>query len=107
MSVIDDDFNNAFTSTDDFAVSAAFKLTAASGAVSIKGNFFKEGVSYPGENAEMETTDPVIQCLTSDVEGADHDSTLVIDSVTYYVRSNKPDGLGMSILELCETQITE
>ena len=106
MSAIDSAFNNAFFDEDEFAVAAAYKEDGTGDGVSIIVNFFKEGEPVPTDGGNVEMDHPVCMAKTSDVVNADHDSVLVIDSVTYYVTVNSPDGTGISILHLSENQIT-
>lgn len=106
MTAIDSTFNDAFISTDEFAVSANFKVDGTGDGVSINANFFLEGDTIETGAGEVEIEQPMVQALSTDVTGADHDSILIIDSITYYVTKVIPDGEGMTVLYLSEQKVT-
>lgn len=106
MTVIDSTFNAAFISTDAFGVSAAFKVNGTGIGASIVVNDFLEGGIIETEAGGVETDEPFVQAISTDVTGADHDSILVIDGTNWYVVSADIDRHGMTILLLSEQQIT-
>ena len=105
MSAIDSTFNDAFISTDEFAISALFKVNGTGDGVSINVNFFLEGDTIEMQAGEVEIEQPMAQALSSDVTGAHHDTILIIDSTTYYVTKTIPDGEGMTVLYLSEQKV--
>lgn len=94
-----EDFD-VFFNTDDFGVSASFTPRTGGGATTVKGIFDKEFVAVgDGGQVDIAATDPVFQCKTSDITAA-RGGTLVINSVTYNIVVDKPDGTGVSMLIL-------
>jgi len=106
MTAIDSTFNSAFISTDEFAVSANFKVDGTGDGVSINVNFFLEGDTIETEAGEVEIEQPMAMAISTDVTGADHDTIMIIDSTTYYVTKVIPDGEGMTVLYLSEQKVT-
>lgn len=49
---------------------------------------------------EIESRNPYVEVQDSDIVGIAHASTLVIGGVTYKVTAIKPDGTGITVLEL-------
>lgn len=106
MTLIDSTFNSAFISTDEFAVSALFKVDGTGDGVTIEGNFFNEGDTPELNIGEVEESVPMVQALSSDVTGANHNSTFIINSTTYYYTKGIPDGEGMTVVLLSEQKVT-
>lgn len=84
----------------DFAVDATYTPSGGT-AKGIKVVFDNEYavVSLAGDVA-IESVSPAAHCKDSDIIGAKHGDTLVINSVTYYVIGIQPDGTGITILIL-------
>ena len=49
---------------------------------------------------DVDGTQPVVTCRSSDVSGIDTDDTITIDSVAYNIVNIQPDGTGVTILIL-------
>lgn len=94
-----EDFD-VFFNTDDFGVNATFTPRTGGASTTVKGIFDKEFVAVgDADQMEVAATDPVFQCKTSEVPNA-RGGTLVINSVTYNIVTDKPDGTGVSMLVL-------
>ena len=78
-------------STDDFAVVAT--LSGGSTINVIFDNPYFDVLA-------VESRDPSAVCKTSDVTALVHGSTLVIDSITYYITEKEPTGYGTTLLRL-------
>lgn len=83
---------SAFLRTDEFAV------TATIGAALVPGIFYNG--YQTGLAGTMETTGPTFMGATADLSAAVEGTSLVINSVTYKVVDNQPDGTGMTALVL-------
>jgi hypothetical protein len=57
-------------------------------------------VGYSNTGAEIATTEPQIQVLSSNVPTSAIGKTVVVDSKNYVIKSNQPDGTGWSLLKL-------
>jgi len=66
----------------------------------VKGIFDKESVEQAVGEAGIIEEVPVFTCKTSDVSDATFNDTLVIDSVTYYIKELLPDGTGVTRITL-------
>lgn len=53
----------------------------------------------------IEEAQPQAVCKTSDVSTAVHNDTLVIGSVTYYIKEIEPDGFGITTLILSKSNV--
>jgi len=60
----------------------------------------KEYFAIAGESVDVDGTQPVVTCRSSDVTGIDTDDTITIDSVTYNIVNIQPDGTGVTVLIL-------
>lgn len=83
--------HSQFLDTDDFATSATYNGSTING---IFDDEYVEGLDM------VESTGPQFLVRSSDVAGIAHGAELVINSVTYTVVGVKPDGTGMTTLEL-------
>lgn len=103
---IDDNFNAAFLSTDDFATAA--KLTLVGGnAKNIKVIFDSEYYqSLMIGDVGIANADPQVLCKSSDITGITQNAALKIGTVTYYVTSVEPDGTGMTRLVLSKKTVS-
>lgn len=52
------------------------------------------------EDTEVESSEQVLTCRTTDVSALTHGSQLTISGATYYVRGIQPDGTGITTLIL-------
>lgn len=90
--------------TDVAAMLSDFKDAAfshAGGAASaIKAIFLSPFEAMQLFGAEVESSAPVAVCKTTDVSTAIHGDTLVINSITYYIRGVEHDGTGTTVLVL-------
>ena len=100
MTVESDTERAIFFDSDDFASSATFTDVSAGTSSTIKGIFDKESVEQAIGEAGIIEEVPVFTCKTSDVSDATFDDTLVIDSVTYYIKELLPDGTGVTRITL-------
>lgn len=66
--------------------------------VDIEGIF--DNGSQAGLSNMMLGTNPTATCASSSASSSSRGKTLVVDSVSYTVRESKPDGTGMTVLEL-------
>ncbi len=96
MAIETDTERAIFFDTDDFAKSATFTDVSASTSSTVKGIFDKESVEQSVGEAGLIEEVPVFTCRSSDVSDATFNDTLVIDSVTYYIKEIFPDGTGMT-----------
>lgn len=96
-----EDFD-VFFDDDDFGVTATFTPRSGTGGgpTTINGIFDKEFVAVGDVgDVEMAGTDPVFMCKTSEVPNA-RGGTLKIDTTTYNIVTDKPDGTGITMLAL-------
>lgn len=66
--------------------------------VAITGKF--DNGSASGLSNMMLGSNPTFTCKTADAGSSSRGQTLVVDGVSYTVREVKPDGTGISLLEL-------
>lgn len=79
------------------AVAAFANCTATLNGVAISGIF--DNGSDAGLNNMMLGSNPTFTCKTADASSP-RGKTLIVDSVSYTVREAKPDGTGITVLEL-------
>jgi hypothetical protein len=77
-------------------------ITISGTASSIKVILNKEYFEIPGETVDVDGSQPIVHCRSSDVTGVDSADTIVIDTVNYNIKSVQPDGTGVTILILQE-----
>jgi hypothetical protein len=80
-----------------------FSVSAQGGAVTLNGTAI-DGI-FDNANATalnmLGGSNPIFECPEASLLGVDpRGGTMVINGITYIVRENKPDGNGMTILEL-------
>jgi len=85
----------AMLDLNEFAVTASLN-----GGPSFNGIYDKDYFEIIDSNSVVESSQPAFTCRTSDVPSVAHGDTLVINSVSYKVVGNKPDGTGMTVLPL-------
>ena len=62
----------------------------------------KEYFAIPGESVDVDGSQPVVTCRSSDVSGIDTDDTITIASITYNSGNIQPDNTGVTDLILQE-----
>ncbi len=80
-----------FLDIDEFGVTANYD-----GGTTIQGIYDDEYY----ESLDVESSDPVFHCRTSDVSDAVHGKTLVVNATNYTVKGVEPDGTGFTLLRL-------
>ena len=60
----------------------------------------KEYFAIAGESVDIDGTQPVVTCRSSDVTGIDTDDTITVGGVTYNIVNIQPDGTGVTVLIL-------
>ncbi|WP_294344695.1 hypothetical protein [Prosthecochloris sp.] len=95
-----EDISLFFDKTDGFAVSATFKAAA------IDVIFDNEYYAVPGEEVDVESSQPAAHCKSSDVASAVIGDALTINdgdhAGDYTIINVRPDGTGVTILALEE-----
>lgn len=95
-----EDISLFFDAADGFAVSATFKTSAI--AVIFENTYY----AVPGEEVDVESSQPVAHCKSADVESAVIGDTLTINDSDhagdYTIINVRPDGTGVSALVLEE-----
>jgi hypothetical protein len=79
---------------EDFGVDVVF------GAATVKAIFHNEYESIPLFSGEVESRNPYIEGRASDFPNIAHDSIVTIGGVAYKAKEIKPDGTGMTVIEL-------
>jgi hypothetical protein len=98
------DLDDIFFDVNEFASNAV--LTPLSGATSgVTGIFINQPVSIDPYTGEVKDREITFTGKSSDLGGSSHRDSLVIGSITYEIKENRPDGSGVSKLFL--NQITE
>ena len=99
LDIIDNDLDAVYFNTDDFAKDATWTPDGGS-ATAIKVIFDDE---YTGTNigtGEIDNADPMVRIKSSTVSAVSQGDTIIVDTVTYYVKSVQPDGTGVTIAQL-------
>jgi hypothetical protein len=78
----------------DFATEALWK------GVEVKVIFHNEYEAVTLFAGQIESSHPYVEVKSSDIESAAHGDVLEIDGTQYYVSAIKPDGTGITVLEL-------
>lgn len=87
-----------FFDTDTHGTTASISIDGSSSNISVIIN--KEYFAIAGESVDVDGTQPVVTCRSSDVTGVDTDDTITIDTVTYNIVNIQPDGTGVTVLIL-------
>ena len=87
-----------FFDTDTHGESASVSINGSASTIKVIIN--KEYFAIAGESVDIDGTQPVATCRSSDVTGIDTTDTITIDSVTYNIVNIQPDGTGMTMLIL-------
>jgi hypothetical protein len=104
LSDIATDLSAVFFAAEGFTVSASYSH-AGGAAIAINVIFDDEFTGTNLSTGEIDTAAPQVRARTVDVSDATQGDTLIISSVTYYVTSVRPDGTGVSILQLSKKGI--
>ena len=104
MAYSDENIVDPFFMEDEFTVDATY--TPPSGAPStIKVIFDRENSITPIGNVAVENAAPQAIAKTSDVPTVNNTATLVINSVTYYVKEVQPSAHGLTTLILSKVNL--
>ena len=87
-----------FFDTETHGKSASVSIDGTSSTIQVILN--NEYFAIAGESVDVDGTQPVVTCRSSDVSGIDTDDTLTIDSVAYNIVNIQPDGTGVTVLIL-------
>jgi hypothetical protein len=87
-----------FFDTETHGVTASISINGTSSSISVILN--NEYFAIAGESVDIDGTQPVATCRSSDVTGVDTDDTITISSVTYNIVNIQPDGTGVTVLIL-------
>jgi hypothetical protein len=87
-----------FFDTETHGVTASISIDGTSSSISVILN--NEYFAIAGESVDIDGTQPVVTCRSSDVTGVDTDDTITISSVTYNITNIQPDGTGVTVLIL-------
>ena len=88
---------------DPNTLGEAVTYTPAGGSgSSINAIFNNEYVLIPDGEVGVNATQPVVTCVSSDVSGIAIDDTFLINSVTYKAKVIRPDGTGVTEIQLEE-----
>ncbi len=87
-----------FFDTDTHGISASVTIDGTATSISVILN--KEYFAIAGESVDVDGTQPVVTCRSSDVAGIDTSDTIAISGITYNIVNIQPDGTGMTVLIL-------
>lgn len=87
-----------FFDTETHGSTATVTINGSGSSISVIIN--KEYFAIAGESVDVDGTQPIVTCRSSDVTGVDTDDTITIDSVTYNIVNIQPDGTGVTVLIL-------
>ena len=88
-----------FFDLNDFAVEGVYTPSPGSPRT-IKCIFDSSFQAVNLDTGVVESAGPQAVVKDSDITGAKHGETLVINSTTYYIRGIQPDGTGLTVLAL-------
>ena len=96
--IMDDDLENVFFNTNDFAKQFTFSRVPATPVNAIFNNAFVVVVD------DVESLSPAIEVSTADIPGVIHGDTFtnIETSVVYNVIGIQPDGTGMTVVVLSQ-----
>ena len=87
-----------FLDTNTHGKSATVTIHGSSSTISVILN--NEYFAIAGESVDIDGTQPVATCRTSDVANIDTSDSITIDSVNYNITNIQPDGTGITVLIL-------
>lgn len=98
--------NNVFrNSNSPLAEAVTFKLNSGSTAKSIYVNFFSEDAESLNGDVAVTRKEITAMCKSDDVSGADHDSYIIRNGITYYVVKCDVDDDNETVLYLSKNKI--
>lgn len=89
-----------FFDTETHGKTASITINGTSSSISVILN--KEYFEIPGETVDIDGSQPIVFCRSSDVTGVDTADTISIDSINYNIKNIQPDNTGVTILILQE-----
>lgn len=85
----------------DFGVDCTYTPSGGS-ASTIKAIFLNDYYAVETATVAVEMSQPIAVIRTADAPNIAHDDTMVMESVTYKVKNVRPDGTGISEIQLEE-----
>ena len=95
MAIETDTERAIFLDADDFGQSVTYTPNGGGGS-SINAIFDQAFFQVDGSTGALESSQPMVTVLSSDVTGIDHGDTFTIAGTTYNVVGIQPDGQGMT-----------
>lgn len=86
--------------TDEFGAAASWFFQRTGATSTVNGHFSERSTEVDGENSSIITDRPEFLCRSVDVADGREDDEVTIGGVLYLVNVIRPDGLGMSTVEL-------
>ena len=87
-----------FFDTETHGKSASVSIDGTSSNIKIILN--NEYFAIEGESVDVDGSQPVVTCRSSDILGIDTSDTITIDSIVYNIVNIQPDNTGITILIL-------
>tara|TARA_R100000697_G_scaffold72682_1_gene85040 strand:+ start:1740 stop:2042 length:303 start_codon:yes stop_codon:yes gene_type:complete len=87
-----------FFDTDAHGATATVSINGSASSISVIIN--KEYFAIAGESVDVDGTQPVVTCRSSDVTNIDTADTIAIDGTTFNIVNIQPDGTGITTLIL-------
>ena len=87
-----------FFDTETHGSNATVTINGSASTISVIIN--KEYFAIAGESVDVDGTQPVVTCRSSDVTNIDTADTIAIDGITYNIVNIQPDGTGTTTLIL-------
>jgi hypothetical protein len=87
-----------FFDADAHGKTATVTINGSSSTISVILN--NEYFAIAGESVDIDGTQPVATCRTSDVTNIDTSDSITIDSIAYNITNIQPDGTGITVLIL-------
>jgi hypothetical protein len=92
MAISDDDLDACF-STDDFAITAIFSVSAGPD-IEVNGYFTDAHEVVDINTGQIVAAAPTFTCRTSETESVRRHDTVTIDGTTYTIERKLPTGIG-------------
>jgi hypothetical protein len=89
-----------FFEEDDFAVQSVIKTAAGETVRTISVIFNTPTQEVAVFDTGVESNLPLVQCLTSDLDGVTKSHTMAINAVDYRISDREDDGTGISTVQL-------
>ncbi|QDP51773.1 MAG: hypothetical protein GOVbin1578_36 [Prokaryotic dsDNA virus sp.] len=87
-----------FFDTETHGKNATVSINGTSSSIKVILN--NEYFEIPGESVNIDGTQPIATCRSSDIANLDTDDSITIDSVTYNIKNIQPDNEGITELIL-------